>query len=165
MKWHCIKNKKKLQFGIPFIGILCSLLSCNYEIKDTKISVKNPSRHYRPLLQGQELKIQYEVKNIGTSPLNVAEVFTSCGCILVDNSTMKNIPPNGSFFLKMTYDSNKNIGLVEHKIYLYGNFNDAKPFELKFDVNVVPDALYTKDYEELYEQENINLEEQEREKK
>lgn len=50
----------------------------------------------------------------------------------------------------MKYDSNKNVGAVEHTIWVYGNILPAGVVKLKFDVNVVPDAGYTRDYEELY---------------
>jgi len=33
---------------------------------------------------------------------------------------------------------------------LYGNFENELLKELIFDINVVPNAMYTKDYEELY---------------
>ena len=53
--------------------------------------------------------------------------------------------------LKFEYDSSKNIGYVAHEILLYGNFDSTSVYRLTFDVNVVPHADYTQDYEELYE--------------
>ena len=38
-----------------------------------------------------------------------------------------------------------------HRIRIFGNMLPDGRAELKFDVNVVPDADYTRDYEELYQ--------------
>lgn len=42
---------------------------------------------------------------------------------------------------------------MKHYVTLYGNFKDAEYKEIVFDINVVPGAMYTKDYEELYTEE------------
>jgi len=55
--------------------------------------------------------------------------------------------------LTLSYNSAKNVGYVKHYITLYGNFENAVLKELIFDINVVPNAMYTKDYEELYTEE------------
>jgi len=128
-------------------------LGCQDLDRTTQIEVVDANRHYYPLVQGQELKIVYEIKNTGDAPLNIDEILPTCGCIIFDETQKKNVPSKGKIFLELTYNSNKNIGLVNHFIYLYGNFKDSNVRELSFDVNVVPDALYTKDYEELYKKE------------
>ena len=48
-------------------------------------------------------------------------------------------------------NSIKNVGEVVHRIRIFGNMLPNGKAELKFDVNVVPDADYTRDYEELYQ--------------
>ena len=58
-------------------------------------------------------------------------------------------------FTITTYNSIKNIGLVTHCIRIYGNILPAGKAEIKFDVNVVPDADYTRDYEELFQDFNV----------
>ena len=139
------------KYSVLFLIFLIS--SCESLDKETEVNVVDIKRHYYPILQGQELKIIYEIKNIGKAPLTITDILPTCGCLMVDETKMKNIPTDGTVFIKLTYNSNKNIGQVNHFIYLYGNFNKTKPIELSFDVNVVPDALYTKDYEELYRKE------------
>ena len=49
------------------------------------------------------------------------------------------------------HNSIKNVGEVVHRIRIFGNMLPNGKAELKFDVNVVPDADYTRDYEELYQ--------------
>jgi hypothetical protein len=158
-RWHAMKLYLE-KFRMMYLNkclALCTIVlmmgSCMNLDTETKIRVKDSGRHYYPIVQGQELQIVYEIENTGDFPLNVNEILPTCGCILVDETTKTNIPSKGSIFLKVTYNSNKNIRLVNHYIYLYGNFNKTKPLALNFDVHVVPDALYTKDYEELYKSE------------
>jgi hypothetical protein len=62
------------------------------------------------------------------------------------------IPSKSKAYLELSYNSDKNIGLVNHFIYIYGNLNKLDKLTADFDVHVVPDALYTPDYEELYRQ-------------
>ena len=75
----------------------------------------------------------------------------SCGCIILDKSSHIIIPEDGIRQFKATYNSIKNVGEVVHRIRIFGNMLPNGKAELKFDVNVVPDADYTRDYEELYQ--------------
>ena len=75
----------------------------------------------------------------------------SCGCIILDKSSHIIIPEDGIRLFKATYNSIKNVGEVVHRIRIFGNMLPHGKAELKFDVNIVPDADYTRDYEELYQ--------------
>ncbi|HAF35157.1 MAG TPA: hypothetical protein DCG88_14260 [Sphingobacterium sp.] len=63
------------------------------------------------------------------------------------------IRPCKKRLLTFSYNSAKNVGYVKHYITLYGNFEKSPIREIIFDINVVPNAMYTKDYEELYSEE------------
>ena len=129
----------------------CALLltSCSKKVGPTTVKVDDPVRHYYPLIVGQELELVYKVTNIGTEPLIIQDVQPSCGCIVADLSK-KIVPPKGNILLKFTYNSEKNVGYVRHVIRLFGNIKPDGVANLVFDVNVVPNADYTRDYEELY---------------
>lgn len=94
----------------------------------------------------------FEIKNTGEHPLMLTDILISCGCITLKKSSVRTIPAGKTGRLMLKYDSSKNIGYVEHYVILYGNFTTSESREIVFDVNVVPDALYTKDYEELYQE-------------
>ncbi len=150
-----IKSTLKLKKSVTMLSCLYLLTNCAPEIEYTSVEVIDPKRHYYSLLQGQNLDLVYEIKNSGDVTLNISDVLPSCGCIVVNN-LRPHIPPKESVFLELTYNSNKNIGLVNHQIYVYGNIKGLKedePLKLSFDVHVVPDGDYTKDYEELYQKE------------
>ena len=139
--------------------IVCSLLlalaltACK-DIKQqkTSLAIIDNNRHYYPIKQGEELKMTFEVKNVGKSPFILEDIITSCGCVIVKENAIASIPVDRVAKVQLSYDSTKNIGHVKHYVTIYGNLEHRTFVELVFDVNVVPDAHYTKDYEELYEE-------------
>src|SRR5690606_2599623 len=147
----------KTQLRLLISAISLVLLACGTDVKDRKTSIEiiDNNRHYWPILTGQELEVVFYIKNTGEYPLIIDEVITSCGCLHLSNkSTLDFVPKGETGILRLVYDSQKNVGLAKHYITLYGNFNTYETQEAIFDVNIVPDALYTKDYEELYTAKN-----------
>lgn len=138
-----------LGFSLLFVFNACK----NIEEEKTTLEIQENNRHYYPILMGQELQIQYVIKNTGEYPFILSDLITSCGCIMLDKSTIKTIPPGKEGNLLLTYNSAKNIGYVQHFITLYGNFATVRKMEAVFDVHVVPQADYTRDYEEMFEEE------------
>lgn len=145
-----MKNKI---FIIPFLFVFLHLIGCSSKTSSkTTLEVVDNQRHYYPLVQGRELEIVFDIKNTGEHAFELQDILVSCGCIIPNLATIKTIPAHGIGKLILTYDSTKNIGYVEHYITLYGNTIDQKQVDIVFDLNVVPDAHYTNDYEELFEQ-------------
>lgn len=143
--------------GLLYLLLLLPLLlaSCSKRVRPTSVEVKDPVRHYFPILQGQSLDLIFPVENTGDNPLVIHEIQTSCGCIIADRKSHIIVPPGRTQHVRLTYNSNKNVGEVNHTIWIYGNILPAGVVKLRFDVNVVPDAAYTRDYEELYREYNI----------
>ena len=151
------RNKKNIQIILLVFGIFV-LISCKKQIQPTTLEIKDPDRHYYPILQGQELDLVFQVTNTGKNPLVIQDIQPSCGCIVEKGKFHNIIPPEGKENLALTYNSTKNIGLVAHSIRIYGNIADSGMVEIKFDVNVVPNADYTRDYEQLFKELNIKNE-------
>ncbi len=145
--------RKALYILILSVAVFCvvaSLPSCKKKVNMTTIEVEDQDRHYYPILQGEELDLNYGVTNLGDDPLIIKEIQTSCGCMVVNDNLPIVIMPHKKGYIHVKYNSIKNIGLVKHYIYCYGNIAETGRAELRFDVHVVPDADYTRDYEELY---------------
>lgn len=136
--------------NVVAILLLLSISSCVDRNKKTTLEIIDNNRHYYPILQGQELDIVVNVVNVGENAFALTDLHTSCGCITVEKSSIKTLLPEKEGTVVLKYNSTKNVGFVEHYITLYGNFENDDKMEIKFDVNVVPNALYTKDYEELF---------------
>lgn len=146
-------NLKRLLYLLRLLAIFVFVTSCNYKENLVDVTIIDPVRHYYPIVQGQKLNIVVKLENKSDFPFKISDVLISCGCIILKKGTLEVIPAQSSGIIELTYDSNKNIGLVNHFIYIYGNLKKVDKLVANFDVHVVPDALYTPDYEELYRKE------------
>ncbi len=158
MKYICTNNStisilKKTFHFLKLLTISAVIISCEFKENLVDVKIIDPVRHYYPIVQGQQLNIIIELKNESDYPFKITDILTSCGCVVLKKGTFDVIPAQSTGFVELTYNSNKNIGLVNHYIYFYGNLNKVDKLETNFDVHVVPDALYTPDYEELYRKE------------
>ena len=132
---------KSISYIILLIAFPFYFTGCKKEVRPTSMTIKDSIRHYYPIKQGQQLELMFTITNTGDAPLIISEIQPSCGCIILDKSSHIIIPEDGIRQFKATYNS----------IRIFGNMLPHGKAELKFDVNVVPDADYTRDYEELYQ--------------
>lgn len=133
----------------------------NFTEATTTIEIVDNDRHYYPILRGQELDIVFTIKNTGNQPFILKDMLITCGCISPGRSSINQIPAGKEGKLILKYDSAKNLGYVKHHIDLYGNFKEREMATVTFDVNVVPESDYTRDYEEIVKErkeKNMNLE-------
>lgn len=138
--------------GLLAALLCCTLLTgCKKRISMTTVEVPDSIRHYYPVIAGQELNLVYDLTNTGDQPLIIRDIQPSCGCI-VTMPESRMVLPEKTIRLKFVYQSAKNIGYVQHVIRIYGNIEPKGMAKLVFDVNVVPHADYTRDYEELYKE-------------
>lgn len=120
------------------------------DLKPVDVIIVDPDRHYYPVVQGETLKLTYDIENPSENTLVIQEIQTSCGCLIPRDELPLMILPKTTGHLRMGYETIKNTGHVKHQIYLYGNFTDSIYRQLNFDTHVVPPADYTRDYEQLY---------------
>lgn len=158
MKYICTDNStisiiKETFLFLKLLTISAMIVSCDFKENLVDVKIIDPVRHYYPIVQGQELNIIVKLENKSDYPFKITDILTSCGCVVLKKGNFDVIPAQSTGFVELTYNSNKNIGLVNHYIYFYGNLNKVDKLETNFDVHVVPDALYTPDYEELYRKE------------
>lgn len=148
-----MKRQIKYTRLLFFAFSLLSLLSCNGDGENkfldlTTMEIEDPVRHYYPILQGLEQNIVIKITNTGDNPLKLFKVLPSCGCTIAEFTTHA-IAPGNEGFIELKYNSTKNIGKVGVYTTIIAN-TKQRSHTTYFDINVVPDALYTKDYEELY---------------
>lgn len=133
--------------------------ACNFNVDKTKlpktkIKFIDSVRHYFPVPQGKKLTIPYKFINVGEHPLTIIEVQTSCGCTLAKFPD-RLIENEGEGIIELEFNSTKNIGYTEVYVTVFANTEPIMMHTLIFDLNVVPDAHYTKDYEEIFDEEEI----------
>lgn len=136
-----------LTFGILLL-LVAITSGCSRELSTTSLEIEDPERLYYPIVQGEKQNIVVKITNTGKSALVIEHVLPSCGCIIA--SYPKSAIRVGEVgFIQLEYNSNKNIGYVELYTTIIANTEPASHTFL-FKTNVVPNALYTPDYEELY---------------
>lgn len=114
----------------------------------TTVAIEDPVRHYSPVIQGQEQDITVKVFNTGDKLLKISKVYPSCGCTIA-KFPEEAIAPGKFGLVELKYNSTKNIGYVGIHTTIVTN-TKKKSSTVFFDLNVVPDADYIKDYEELH---------------
>lgn len=147
--WKDTNYRKRLQQKLPDTGKKLDPISLSRLQWDT-------IRHYYPVVQGEELEIAYTIKNqTPDTPLFIREIQTSCGCLDIRSQLPVVILPNDSGYVRLNFDTHKNTGYVCHYIDCYGNISEEPHcITLVFDTHVVPPADYTRDYEEVWHQQN-----------
>ncbi|RWW91763.1 DUF1573 domain-containing protein [Flavobacterium cerinum] len=150
-------NNYKIAF-LPVLLLIILLSGCQNDTNPnglTTITIEDPIRHYSPVIQGQEQDIVVKVFNTGDNLLKISKVYPSCGCTIAKFPESA-IAPGKFGLIELKYNSNKNIGYVG--VYTTIVTNSKKRSEtVFFDLNVVPDADYTKDYEELHSLKNEKI--------
>lgn len=139
--------------AVLIVGLMSS---CNWgeskeNLAKTKIKFKDSVRHYFAIPQGKEQTAAFKFFNVGENPLSILEVQTSCGCAKADYPT-RLIEPGGEGVIVIKFDSHKYLGYSEVFITVRANTDPVSFHTLIFDLNVVPDAHYIKDYEEVYKE-------------
>lgn len=144
------KLLNKLVVKFVLLSFLIVLGACDSHDPEalTTMKIEDPYRKYFPIVQGQKLQILIEVENTGKEPLRISDVLTSCGC--TTSKFPNTIVPGGFGIIEMEYNSIKNIGYVGFHTTILANTKE-KSHTFFFETNVVTDALYTRDYEDLYE--------------
>lgn len=145
--------KKVKYFSIAVLPLLAIIAfsSCKSEVGYTSIHIEDSIRHYYPILRGQELKIALKIDNTGDHPLVIRDIQTSCGCVTTDFTGRTIVPPGRYMYVTIVYDSNKNSGYAKHTVRFWGNMEPDGFAIMRFDVNIVPDANYHYDYEQLFD--------------
>lgn len=151
------KSHRLITLGMVALISLPIFVSCvEKELEPATVEIKDQIRHYYPVIQGEMLGIIYEFENTSENPLFIQEVQTTCGCLVPMDDLPITVLPNKTGYLNLRFNSIKNSGYVHHYVWCYGNFADSTYRELQFDTNVVPNADYTRDYEQLWHEKTNN---------
>ena len=136
---------------INIIGILLLavfLAGCRKEIGPTNVRVKDPVRHYIPILQGDELQMMWRLYNDGPNPLIISDIQPACSSISLISEQPSLVPVGDSALMVFVFRSDENINLAKHTIRVFGNIVPDGVAEMQFDVSVVRPTPNHTDFEE-----------------
>lgn len=149
----------KIKHKISLIALCCLAMAgsgCHKRVGPTQLRIVDPVRHYYPLVQGEDLKLNYLIVNTGKVPFIIQDVQPASLSIELTQTPPKLVPSGDSVHISLVYHTDLNIGYVSHKIRIFGNViqvNDSAvsgEAELFFDSHIVRPTLDKSDYEERY---------------
>jgi len=143
-------NRHTIVILLAIIAATFSISSCKKKVGPTVMLIKDSIRHYYSVLQGQELEMDFQIANIGETPLVITDIQPSCGCILTDKAEQNVILPGKEGRFRFLFRSEKYVGYVHHTIRLFGNMQPNGMGEIIFDTNIVPPYQASPDYEDVY---------------
>ena len=79
----------------------------------------------------------FTVTNKGTNPMYLRKVYGSCGCTNVEWDKNQPIKKGKKATIKVTYNSNYDLGLIEKQIFVITNTPDQTLHELTLKANIV----------------------------
>lgn len=135
---------------LPYYLIILTFLfaACRKEIGGTNVRVKDPVRHYLPILQGDELQMMWWIYNDGPNPLIITDVLPACSAIQLTSTNPSLLPVGDSALMVFVFHSDENINLAKHTIRIFGNILPKGVAEMQFDVSVVRPTPNHTDFEE-----------------
>ncbi len=134
---------------IAFASFLTMLFSCDHKLEDSCMVIVDNHRHYFPVAQGTQMNLKFEIRDTCDIPLYIEEIQPSAGLSFVGELPVT-VLPHESADLCFVFNTNKNIGYVNHYINLYANLPDSAYRTIYFDINVVLPPDYYHDYEQRY---------------
>lgn len=139
--------KRKILY-IAWLALAVALSSCRKEVGPTHVHVNDPVRHYLPIVQGDELKMQWFIYNDGPNTLIIEDIQPACSTIRLAHENPRLVPIGDSIPLEFVFSSAENINLAQHTIRVFGNIAPNGEVDLQFDVTVVPTLNSQNDFEE-----------------
>lgn len=136
---------------VLMIGFVLSLVSCHKTLEPTAIQIEDSIRHYPATILGEDLEMVYMVRNIGNDMLMISDIQPAVPTIEVDKENVDMIPPGEETQLRFIYHSDKNIGLAQHIIRIFGNIYPKGVAQIIFDTHVIRPSIDLSDYEEYYQ--------------
>ena len=141
-----MKGKRIWIVGLVLTAML--FVGCRKEIGGTNVRIKDPVRHYIPILQGDELQMMWRLYNDGPNPLIISDIQPACSAIRLISEKPSLVPQGDSALMVFVFRSDENINLAQHTIRVFGNILPNGVAEMQFDVSVVRPTPNHTDFEE-----------------
>ncbi|MBU3676508.1 MAG: DUF1573 domain-containing protein [Chitinophagaceae bacterium] len=102
----------------------------------TTIEIAETKYDFGKIKEGEKVRHAYQVKNVGTSPLLIANVQASCGCT-VPSFPKNPIAPGETGEVTLEFNSEGRPGSVMKNALIIANADNA-PFSIGFTAEVEP---------------------------
>ncbi len=95
-----------------------------------EIKFKETKHNFGFVHEGDTVKVEYELKNIGDKPLIVSNYEVECGCTKME-SIPNPIEPGQTYILKVTFDTHQKYDRQDRIVKVISNAVNS-PSELRF---------------------------------
>lgn len=149
-----MKYARNIVFVFVFVFVL---VGCHKRVGPTSLQIVDPVRHYLPLVQGEDLRMNYLIINTGRHPFIIQDIQPASLSIELDKEPPHLIPVGDSVHIALIYHTDRNVGYAQHVVRIFGNVNMVNgdstrtgEVELTFDTHIVRPSIDQSDYEERY---------------
>lgn len=95
-----------------------------------EIKFKETKHNFGFVHEGDTVKLEYELKNIGDKPLVISNYEVECGCTKME-SVPNPIEPGQTYILKVTFDTHQKYDRQDRIVKIISNAKNS-PSELRF---------------------------------
>jgi len=110
---------------ISFLFLVISFSSVSQEIR-----FKSMKQNFGFVHEGDTVKINYELKNIGDKSLRIIDYEVECGCTVMEKPITP-IAPGETYTLKITFDTHQKYDRQDRTIKVISNATNS-PSVLRF---------------------------------
>jgi hypothetical protein len=127
-------------------GSLPSVLSGNHQAPaaaaGASVSVDQPVFAFGTVYNGNDVKHVFRLKSVGTVPLVIGGVETSCGCTAAEPSK-RNVPPGAESDIAVTFDTHADKGPATRIVTVFTNDPKHEQLQLTLKGDVKPQVDVT----------------------
>lgn len=114
----------------PILLLIVTSFSTIQAQETAKFEFKTEVIDYGDIEKGSDGIKTFQFKNVGSAPLNIENVYSSCGCT-VPTWTKSAIAPGRSGEIQVKYDTNR-VGPIRRTITIYSNADEpTKALKIK----------------------------------
>ncbi|HVX49056.1 MAG TPA: DUF1573 domain-containing protein [Chitinophagaceae bacterium] len=132
LMFSCSRQESNNHALKPAQSFLASLDTANY----STIAWLDSTQDFGAVKEGDTVKLSYNFKNTGTTPLYLCKVQTSCGCTVV-NFPAKALQPGDKSQLTVTFNTRFHPGFARRLIVVTSNTSNNAAHTLVMQGNVV----------------------------
>lgn len=112
------------------IFLFIGLISSSSALAQAKVEIKDAKKNFGFVKKGEVVKVNYEVKNIGTEPLIITDIEIGCSCTTSEYDK-KPIPPGQTTTVTIIFDTHTVYDRQDRTVLLKTN-DKSSPHKLRY---------------------------------
>jgi hypothetical protein len=101
-----------------------------FSVQGQEIHIKESKKNFGFVHEGDTVKLEYELKNVGDKSLFITDYEVECGCTVMEK-VYRSIEPGETYIIKVTFDTHEKYDRQDRTVRIISNAKNA-PTELRF---------------------------------